>query len=102
MSIGGEELYGWVVGGTVTTSAAPVDLAAEGSADWVHWGDASLTRKAGVTAQLSDYTVVGPGTVLPYADDLREVSAMTTGLPVLAVPVRMSSAWSRKLTTPPA
>ncbi len=66
--------------GAVTTSTAAVNLTTEGSADWVHWNVAGLTRKAGVTAQLSTYTMVGTGPVLTYADDLRAIS-WTGGTP---------------------
>jgi len=41
-----------------------VNLTAEGTLDWVHWGlytDTSVTRKAGVTNQISDFSVVGKG-----------------------------------------
>jgi hypothetical protein len=66
--------------GTVTTSTAAVNLSTEGPVDWVHWGDATLTRKAGVAAQLSTYTPIGNGTVLNYFDDLRGIS-WTGGTP---------------------
>ncbi len=69
--------------GTGTSSAATVSLTAEGGNDWVHWGDSSLTRKAGVTAQLSSYTLIGSGTVLTYSDDPRPAS-WTDGTPLLS------------------
>ena len=40
----------------------------------MHWGDSALNRKAGVTAQLSSYSVVGSGSVLKYSNDLRPMS----------------------------
>ncbi len=66
--------------GAVTTSTATVNVATEGSADWVHWSTTGLTRKAGVAAQLSSYTMVGTGPVLTYFDDLRLIS-WTGGTP---------------------
>ena len=66
--------------GTVTTATTAVTVSTEGTLDWVHWGDATLTRKAGVSAQLSTYTRVGTGTVANYADDLRTM-AWTGGTP---------------------
>src|ERR1035438_6048786 len=51
-----------------------VNLTSEGSTDWEHWGDASLNHKAAVTAQLSNYTVVGTKGVLNYSNDLRPIS----------------------------
>ena len=57
--------------GSVTSSTAAANLATEGTADWIHWGDAVLNRKAGGGSQISTYTPVGSGTVLGYPDDLR-------------------------------
>jgi adhesin/invasin len=45
--------------GSVNTSMAGASLTAEGPADWIHWGDASLNRRAGGGSQISTYTVVG-------------------------------------------
>jgi len=66
--------------GTVTTSATGVNLSSEGSTDWVHWGDSSLNRKAGVSAQLSSYTLLGGGSASPYPNDPRPIS-WTGGTP---------------------
>jgi hypothetical protein len=55
--------------------AAPppaVDLTAEGTSDWVHWGlttDTSVNRKTGVPPQISNFTPVGTATVSRYADN---------------------------------
>ena len=49
-----------------------VDLTAEGSLDWVHWGlytDSSLDRKAGVTPQIPDFIPRGFTGPFPYADN---------------------------------
>jgi hypothetical protein len=56
------------------TSVTAVNLTPEGSVDWVHWGDNSLNRKAGVSAQLSTYMEVGTGTVFNYNNDPRTIS----------------------------
>ena len=66
--------------GAGNSSSALVNLTTEGTADWEHWGDASLNRKAGVTAQLSLYSVVGSGTVSAYSDDVRPAT-WTDGTP---------------------
>ena len=66
--------------GSVTTSGATVNLATEGTADWIHWGSGGVNRKAGGGAQLSDFTMVGPGSVLVYDDDPRLMS-WTGGTP---------------------
>jgi hypothetical protein len=65
------------VGNSLTTTA---NLTAEGTADWIHWGDSVLNRKAGVTAQISNYTVVGSGPVNGYSNDPRALS-WTDGAP---------------------
>lgn len=71
---------GGSLAGSVDTSLAAANLTTEGNADWVHWGDASLNRKAGVSAQISSYTVVGSGAVLKYTTDQRPLS-WTDGAP---------------------
>jgi hypothetical protein len=59
--------------GAGNSSAIGVNLTTEGPADWVHWGDASLNRKAGVTAQISDYVATG-GSQGKYNNDQRPLS----------------------------
>jgi hypothetical protein len=66
--------------GTTDGSAAAVNLTTEGTMDWVHWGNGAGSRKAGVTAQLGNYSVVGGGGVLKYATDPRPLS-FTDGTP---------------------
>ena len=60
--------------GTVSTSAPAVNLTAEGTVDWIHWGDSAVNRKAGVPPQLTSYTVVGWAPALQYCCDPRSVS----------------------------
>jgi hypothetical protein len=71
-------LLGTVSGGHLLgagdSSASAVNLTAEGSLDWEHWGDGALNRKAGVPAQLSNYTVLGGGTAGAYTNDPRPMS----------------------------
>jgi hypothetical protein len=66
--------------GSGNSDTAGINLTTEGSADWVHWGDGTLNRKAGVTAQLSTYTVVGSAAVITYNNDPRPLS-WTDGAP---------------------
>jgi hypothetical protein len=66
--------------GAGDSAKTAVSLTAEGVSDWVHWGDAGLNRKAGVTVQLSNYAVVGSGSVLKYSNDPRPLS-WTGGAP---------------------
>jgi hypothetical protein len=65
--------------GAVTT-ATSANLTTEGALDWVHWGETPLNRKAGVTAQISNYTVVGTGGVPTYNNDPRAL-AWSDGTP---------------------
>jgi len=75
------------VGGSITgsgnSSAAAVNLSSEGIVDWVHWGDTPLARKAGVSAQIGNYTIVGTGPALNYTNDPRLLN-WTDGTPVTA------------------
>jgi len=71
---------GGALTGSGTSAAATANLTTEGTSDWAHWGDGSLTRKAGVTPQLSDYAVVGAGTVFTYNNDPRAIT-WTDGTP---------------------
>ncbi len=68
--------------GAGTSATTTANLTAEGPTDWVHWG-ASLNRKAGVTAQISSYLVVGSGALHSYSNDLRALS-WTDGTPTAA------------------
>ena len=73
---------GGVLTGSVSSATNPVDLTVEGTTDWVHWSNGSVIRKAGVTAQISNYTVVGSGAVQYYSNDPRTVS-WTAGAPTV-------------------
>jgi hypothetical protein len=49
------------VGGSFAVASAPVNLSAQGTADWAHWGlnnSTSFDHKAGVPQQISNYSVV--------------------------------------------
>ena len=53
---------GGTLSGTVTLPATSVELTAEGSSDWAHWGlasPASFNHKAGVPQQISNFTKIG-------------------------------------------
>jgi VCBS repeat-containing protein len=71
---------GGALSGTGTSSAAAANLTTEGTLDWLHWGETSLTRKSGVTAQLTTYTVIGGGAATRYTNDPRPLS-WTGGTP---------------------
>jgi hypothetical protein len=59
--------------GSVDTSTTAVNLTAAGTVDWLHVGDASLNRKAGVTPQLA-FTMIPVEPPVAYANDLRQMS----------------------------
>ena len=58
-------------GGVPAPSGGSVSLTDEGTQDWAHWGldsAASFDRKAGVSPQISNYTVLGTAAVSRYGD----------------------------------
>ena len=76
---------GSLVGSRVIPPALPVavNLTAEGARDWIHWGLASnrpMDRKAGVAAQLSNFTKIGTNAVNRYANNYTAFS-WTDGAP---------------------
>ena len=73
--IGGGSLFG-----TGNSSTAPANLTVEANTDWVHWGDGNLNRKAGVSAQIGNSTVIGTAVAITYAADPRPLS-WTDGAP---------------------
>jgi hypothetical protein len=60
--------------GVSNGSSSLINLTGEGTTDWIHWGDNSVIRKSSGQSRLSDYSVVGSGTVLFYGNDLRPLS----------------------------
>jgi hypothetical protein len=71
---------GGSISGSVGAASGSINLTQEGTADWVHWGDTSLNRKAGVNPQIGAYSIVGSGSVLYYQNDPRPI-AWTDGSP---------------------
>jgi hypothetical protein len=73
-------------GSLVGSGAIPpgsVVLSDEGTNDWAHWGlngIANIDHKAGVTEQITNFTVIGTNTVLTYGDNLAAFS-WTGGTP---------------------
>jgi hypothetical protein len=56
----------------VPTGMSTINLASEGSVDWVHWGrvfETSVDRKAGVTPLISSVTPIGTGELHQYTDN---------------------------------
>ncbi len=74
-----------VLTGSVTTPAGPVNLTAQGTADWAHWGLSSATsfNHKNAPQQISNFTNIGSGTVNRYAGDPFGFS-WTNGTPTLS------------------
>ena len=56
----------------MATPSGTQNLTALGTLDWAHWGltsASSFDHKAGVTSQISNFTVVGTGAANRYADN---------------------------------
>jgi hypothetical protein len=63
-----------------------VNLTAEGTRDWVHWGlttNSLLNRKANVSPQISDFARIGPNDVERYSDNYTGFS-WVDGTPTVA------------------
>lgn len=64
-------------------SASTVNLTAEGTLDWAHWGRTSPTdfnHRADVTRQISNFTLIGRGPILQFGDNFTGYS-WTNGTP---------------------
>ena len=61
-----------------------VNLSAEGTADWAHWGLSGLSfnHKSGVTQQISNYTQLGGGTIKQFTGNSTSFT-WTGGAPTL-------------------
>ncbi|HEU0009956.1 MAG TPA: Ig-like domain-containing protein [Verrucomicrobiae bacterium] len=74
---------------TVTGAAPPtaINLTAEGLNDWAHWGlesEYSFNHKAGVSQQISNFTLAAFGPAYAYADNTESYS-WTDGTPTVSV-----------------
>ena len=84
------EVFVYTNGGALTGSAdsppASVDLTAQGTWDWTHWGLDSATAfntKLGVTRQISNFVKIGTNTVGRYSDNYTRFD-WSDGQPVLS------------------
>src|SRR5881396_3931880 len=104
------------LGATVTTSGAflsgtfasitpgsDINLTSEGKIDWVHWGlytVNSLDRKAGVPAQISDFTALddtnGSSFVFQFADNENGYS-WSDGTPNAVVTGTTTGVWAYRI-----
>ena len=67
----------------VIASASTINLTAEGTIDWAHWGRTSPTdfnHRAGVAQQVSNFTLIGQGPILQFGDNFTGYS-WTNGAP---------------------
>src|SRR5665213_1002949 len=86
---------------TPIVTGSNVDLTATGKLDWVHWGlytADSLNRKASVTPQISNFTVIGNAgdytlTAYQYTDNSNSYSWFD-GTPVMTVTNTTSGVWA--------
>jgi hypothetical protein len=79
---------GGTLTGTPGTPPSTVNLTAEGTADWAHWGliaSTSYNHKAGVSQQIGNFTKIGTNEVQRYADNLSGYR-WSDGTPVASVP----------------
>ena len=56
----------------VIASASTINLTAEGTIDWAHWGrtsPADFNHRAGVAQQISNFTLIGQGPILQFGDN---------------------------------
>jgi poly(3-hydroxybutyrate) depolymerase len=67
--------------GSADGAANSANLTGEGGVDWMHFGDASAERKAGVTPRLGNVAVVGGAAATAYDNDPRPMS-WTNGTPL--------------------
>jgi len=77
---------GGMLTGSIVAPPSTVNLTAQGTADWAHWGfttAADFNHKAGVAQQISNYTVIGAGTATRYANNSAGIS-WTGGTPVVS------------------
>src|SRR4051812_48471080 len=72
---------------TPTNSTATVDLSAEGSLDWAHWGldqTNSFNRKQTVAARISNFTLLGTNSTQSLTNSPATLFTWTNGMPVAA------------------
>ncbi len=70
---------------SVSTSTSSVKLTSVGAIDWAHWGDGvpGLNRDLTGGSQVSNYTLVGGGTVQTFGNDARDFE-WSDGSPTLS------------------
>jgi hypothetical protein len=77
---------GGTLAGNVSNPPAQVNLTAEGTADWAHWGlssPISFDHKSGVSQSIGNFTVLGSRPVMQYSNNYTRFS-WSDGTPVPA------------------
>ena len=77
---------GGILAGNVANPPAQVNLSAEGTADWAHWGlnsPTSFDHKSGVGQSINNFTVLGSHPVMQYSNNYTHFF-WSDGTPVLA------------------
>jgi hypothetical protein len=73
-----------------------LSLSTEGILDWSHWGLSSATgfnHKGGITQQISNYSLIGSGSVLQYSNNPNSFS-WTGGTPTASASGVASGLWN--------
>ena len=81
--------------GSFAASSGTVQLTNTGAIDWAHWGltsAGSFDHKAGVTSQISNYTVVGPNAAQQFGNNPVGFT-WTDGIPTAAATNTTTGAW---------
>ncbi len=88
IDLGGDDSgSGGVLTGSGQSATGAINLTAEGTSDWAHWGRAAVTdfdHKAAGGSQISNFTVVGAGTTKRVTNLV--TYAWTDGTPTVSAP----------------
>jgi hypothetical protein len=77
---------GGTLSGSIGTPPPSVDLTAEGTSDWVHWGlrpPPELDRKANVTPLINQFAIIG-GPAVQYSNEHTPYYSWSDGAPTLS------------------
>jgi hypothetical protein len=89
--------------GTVSPITSPVNLTAEGTADWAHWGlnaPTDFNHKATGGSQISNVTLVGTGTTKARFNDSASVYSWSGGTPTASANLSPTGIYINNFTGP--
>ena len=75
-----------IITGSVAPPPASINLTAEGTSDWIHWGRSDVNdvdRKITGLSQISNFTLIGTGDTITRLTDSPSKSSWTDGTPTL-------------------